>query len=223
VPSPNTRFVAVAAGSWHSLGIRGTSTPVEGAFFATLSGPDVVTLRWSLDSFSEITGFNVYRATSRLGAVGPETPFARINGNPLPPSSPSSYDDTTIWPGTTFWYELRALLANGDEDAVSGGPVSVVVPGELRVALSPPIPNPSNGSIELSLAVPHGAGAAHLAVYDVSGRLVRVLLDGHLAGGRHPMVWDATEQDGHRVASGVYFVRLEVDGAVATRKLTLLR
>jgi flagellar hook assembly protein FlgD len=53
---------------------------------------------------------------------------------------------------------------------------------------------------------------------------VRTLIDETRAGGSHAIEWDGTDRAGRGVASGVYFARLRVDGAlVDTHKLMLLR
>ena len=44
-------------------------------------------------------------------------------------------------------------------------------------------------------------------VYNLRGAMVRSLADGAIAAGRREYVWDGTDTDGARVASGVYLVR----------------
>jgi hypothetical protein len=85
------------------------------------------------------------------------------------------------------------------------------------VALEEIYPNPATASttIVFSLARP---APARVAVYDVLGREVAVLAEGEHAAGQHAAQWDAAG-----VASGVYVVRLEADGMVATRRVTVLR
>ncbi len=84
-------------------------------------------------------------------------------------------------------------------------------------ALSAAYPNPFRAATELSLAVPESA-PVRLAVYDVLGREVAVLLDGAVAAGRHTVRFEAAG-----LPSGVYLVRLEADGVAATQRLTLVR
>jgi hypothetical protein len=67
------------------------------------------------------------------------------------------------------------------------------------------------------------AGAARLAVYDLRGRLVRVLADAPLPAGRHESSWDGTDGAGRAVAAGVYVLRLQQGGAAATAKLVLAK
>jgi len=62
-----------------------------------------------------------------------------------------------------------------------------------------------------------------LQVFDVSGRLVRVLVDRDEAAGRRSVAWMGRDDDGHAVASGVYFYQLESDGKTLRKSMTLLK
>ena len=64
---------------------------------------------------------------------------------------------------------------------------------------------------------------ASLRVYDVSGRLVRTLVDGALAAGDHEVLWRGRDDGGREVASGVYLYRLEADGVSESRPMVLVR
>jgi hypothetical protein len=78
-------------------------------------------------------------------------------------------------------------------------------------------PNPFNPSTVISyqLAV---AGEVRLAVYDVLGREVAVLVDEPKAAGNYELTFEAGN-----LASGVYLYRLEAGGAVQTRRFTLIK
>ena len=98
-----------------------------------------------------------------------------------------------------------------------------VPPGPPReLALSPPVPNPSRGAATLRLALPRAAEVA-LVVYDQQGRAVRTLARGGLPAGEHPVAWDGRDDAGRVVASALYFVRLEAEGRVFTRRLAVVR
>jgi flagellar hook assembly protein FlgD len=62
----------------------------------------------------------------------------------------------------------------------------------------------------------------HLTVYDVAGRLVRVLEDRWLAAGEHSVVWDGTDTRGRAVGAGVYFDRLDTASFHDSRRMTLV-
>ncbi|RLC56570.1 MAG: hypothetical protein DRI30_05640, partial [Chloroflexi bacterium] len=77
-------------------------------------------------------------------------------------------------------------------------------------------PNPFNPRAVVPFEVPE-AGSVRVAVYDLLGHDVAVLLNGQVAAGRHEAVLD-----GGRLASGVYLIRLEAGGVVHTRQKVLL-
>ena len=64
-----------------------------------------------------------------------------------------------------------------------------------------------------------------IKVHDVSGRLIRLVVDGRFDAGEHDVVWDGADSDGRQAKSGVYFVRIELAtrGFRAARKLTIIR
>ena len=64
---------------------------------------------------------------------------------------------------------------------------------------------------------------ARLEVYALTGQRVAVLHEAPRKAGLHRLRWDARDDQGRPLASGVYVYRLVTAGAVQTRKLTLLR
>ncbi|MFH1501563.1 MAG: C25 family cysteine peptidase [Candidatus Eisenbacteria bacterium] len=83
-------------------------------------------------------------------------------------------------------------------------------------------PNPFTSGTAMRLALPERAHAS-VRIYNVSGRLVRTLIDEPLEGGERKLEWDGRNDEGLRCASGVYLVRVEAGGSAATRKAVLLR
>jgi hypothetical protein len=84
-------------------------------------------------------------------------------------------------------------------------------------------PNPFNPQTTIAYTVP-ARGAVTLQVFDLSGRLVRVLLDEEtVAPGRHETVWNGRDDTGRRTASGTYFCRLEVGEYSETKKMALIK
>jgi hypothetical protein len=83
-------------------------------------------------------------------------------------------------------------------------------------------PNPSGGPTQLEFSLA-GDAQPRFRVYDLAGRLVRVIDMGRLPAGPHQGTWDARDNNGHRVHAGLYFVSLEVDGQrLGDKRLTVL-
>jgi hypothetical protein len=90
------------------------------------------------------------------------------------------------------------------------------------IALGPIRPNPFLARTEISFSLEE-PDAISLAVYDITGRLVRTLARGPYPAGRTMVFWDGRNDSGRRVSSGVYFSRLDAAGQVRTRRMVFLR
>ena len=193
------------------------NVPVEGAFFAEPLESGSVVLRWTVGALGSVTEINIYRAISAEG------PFIRVNEESLPVESPGSFEDSSVWPETVFWYEVRLLLSDGEEDVLFGSPAMVTTIGRLALQLEMARPNPFHDVTSLRFDVPSHAGPVNLSVFSISGREIRRLVDGVWARGRHELTWDGRDSRGNAVSSGVYFVRLEVDGESRIQKVMVMR
>ena len=115
-----------------------------------------------------------------------------------------------------------ALTAVGTQSTVFPPPVvSTGTAGVGGPALSVG-PVPAGGSVRIALALPTG-GEGTLGVYDVAGRLVRVLTRGRVEAGRHESSWDGRDSQGTRVGPGVYLVRFSGFEMSLTRRVVWLR
>ena len=100
-------------------------------------------------------------------------------------------------------------------------PVDLAAPS--RFELGAPRPNPSGAATSIQYAVPPGSGKVSIAIYDIAGRHVRTLVQGVLPVGRYVANWDSRDDAGARVASGVYFYRMDADAFSQVRKVTILK
>ncbi len=95
-----------------------------------------------------------------------------------------------------------------------------ILPSEY--ALSQNYPNPFNPITQISFAMAQN-GHARLEVLNILGQHVRTVLDKTLTAGEHNVTWDATNDSGQSVATGVYLYRLVTDNFSSTRKMVLLK
>jgi hypothetical protein len=92
----------------------------------------------------------------------------------------------------------------------------------VRFALGPAVPNPSAGRVGISYDLPVEVQVS-LKVYNLSGQLVRTLVSGKEKPGYKHVSWNGRSDGGTRVASGVYFYRMETGSYTATKKLVVVR
>ena len=90
-------------------------------------------------------------------------------------------------------------------------------------ALANNYPNPFNPATTIKYSLPQAADV-ELTVYNVMGQVVRTLVAEHQSAGRYVVEWDATNDSGHSLSSGMYFYRLAAGGEfLETKKMLLLK
>jgi len=96
------------------------------------------------------------------------------------------------------------------------------IPGSANsFELSQNYPNPFNPSTRIQFAVSE-TEKVKLEVYDIQGKLVRTLVDYELyQPGRYEVMWDGLDNKGNRIASGVYFTKMQAGNFSNTKKMIM--
>jgi hypothetical protein len=175
-----------------------------------------VAVSWQTTSEVPASSFSVERADSREGT------FAVLGSAVLTSDALSfSVTDCSVTPGGTFWYRV---VLEGDSGAREVyGPIEVAVDAAPSAYMAyDAYPNPFNPSCTMRYDLPEGATVS-LRVFDVSGTLVRTLVEGWRGPGVHNETWDGRADDGSSLASGIYFYSIKAGELEATKKMLLLR
>ena len=99
--------------------------------------------------------------------------------------------------------------------------VEDAAPGtDLRLTLAGA--NPSSGTTHVALSLPRD-GSVRVTLFDTAGRMRARLFDGWLSAGAHTIEWDGRSDSRAVVPAGIYFVRAESDGQIATRAIVRVR
>ncbi len=153
----------------------------------------------------------IRRAMARERADGPSGPHQDSRAGTIGEYIGIACADGFI---TAVWTDTR----NGHQDTYGGAQAFSAVEDEAAPQASHLhlFPNPASGPISLRYQVPTD-GWVSLEVFDVSGRQVRALVDRKLRRGNHEFVWNGTDQAGHPVAPGSYFVRFRAPGIEESR------
>ena len=118
------------------------------------------------------------------------------------------------------------LCANGRARRI--GDVSITLEGVKENApryvnqLSDNYPNPFNPTTTIEYSIGERS-VVNLSIFDVNGRLVRMLVNEAKPAGSHRFVWDGRDGIGSLITSGVYFYRLKTGTFSRTKKLVVLR
>ncbi len=224
---------AVGSGFWYGAGVSSTVDVTVSFFEGEIAG-FAVKLKWDFSAAIVSGGINVYRAEAEAAtshrtlsddamddvakAGAADDAFARLNGGLLPAGDARSYIDETAVPGRSYLYRIGVV--DGERESMSAVIRLSIPPRPMTLFQN--YPNPFNPSTTIRCFLPSD-GPAKLVIYDVQGRKVAVLLDGWAKAGNLSVVWNGTNDRGNRVASGVYYYRLDAMKKVVTKKLVVLR
>lgn len=149
-----------------------------------------------------------------------------------------SYGDSawTVWSGspinvdpsgaTQVDFVVVSQSPNVDDFSYSmyftDGQVSVdsVIPDHFNISNA--YPNPFNPETHILIDMPN-SDFISISIYDLQGRLVKMLTDEHFDSGEHLITWNGLNNRGNRVASGAYFVRVKGKDQEIWQKVTLLK
>lgn len=207
-------LVFLGPGFWPAARNEAVALPVEmTAMDATLDG-EAVRLVWQTASETNNAGFEVERRNSseeqwtNLG-------FVDGAGTTRAPQTYRFEDADLPFETDTLVYRLKQIDVGGS--FAYSDEVEVAQGAPERLALHPNFPNPFSQRTTLRYEVPT-VTAVQLAVYDALGRRVAVLVREEQAAGRKELTFDA-----RGLPSGLYFVRLTSEGAIRSRKITVVR
>jgi hypothetical protein len=187
--------------------------PVAFQQVSALPVRDAVEVSWVIFADEAYDGFNVYRRRDR------EAHEVRLNPNGPLDRSRRSYTDTDVEPGETYHYTVAFVMPDGRELRSSSIRATV---GTYSTYLEQNRPNPFNPSTQIVYQLAEN-GRVTLGVYDVSGRLVRTLVDGLQPAGAYSVTWDGRDDDGRLSSTGVYFCKLTAGKFSQTRRMVLLK
>jgi hypothetical protein len=94
------------------------------------------------------------------------------------------------------------------------------LPGDIELGLN--YPNPFNSGTVIQYGLPAPAHVS-IAIYNLRGQLVRLIMDGFENAGYKEVRWDGRDESGQEVSSGLYFIRLMAGQTVLNGKVILQR
>ncbi len=186
-------------------------------------GPDTgsIALTWPPSGSVDLQYYELHRGTG--------SDFTPSLDNRVYADVDTAFVDASMqWDESTY-YKVAAVdgAGNRSEYALASA-LSTDVPDALPTVswVGQNQPNPFGPGVtgtRISYAVAAPGGRVQIRVYNLSGDLVRVLVDEEQSPGMHAVQWDGKDDRGQRVCSGVYFCQADAPGLRERRKMVLLR
>jgi hypothetical protein len=119
--------------------------------------------------------------------------------------------------------ETHSLVGRGSVRLASSSDVRLLfTPSPQRFSLSANYPNPFNPATTIRYEL-QDDGPTSLVVYDVTGQLVRTLVNGEQPAGSHVITWDGHNAAGSQVGAGVYLYELRSGSSRSIQKMMLMK
>ena len=124
--------------------------------------------------------------------------------------------------------EIEVMSSQVSDGSLGINAVALPAPVQIQTrpeafALANNYPNPFNPATTIKYALPE-ASQVRLEVFNVVGQVVRTMVDAHQNAGRYVVQWDASNDNGVNLSSGIYFYRLQVEGNyLEVKKMLLLK
>jgi predicted outer membrane repeat protein len=198
----------------HHVYLSNVTLPVELASFTAGQTGNAVTLKWVTATEVNNFGFNIERK-DETNPTWTKIAFVEGSGTSNAPHT-YSFIDRSLLPGQ-YAYRIAQVDRTGALKYSKEMPVDVASAPRV-FALSQNYPNPFNPTTTIEFTLPSD-GRVVLKVYDLTGREVATLLDEERKAG----VYQQVVFDASRLASGVYFARLQFGGKQLLKKMLLLK
>ncbi|MCI0452451.1 MAG: T9SS type A sorting domain-containing protein [Candidatus Latescibacteria bacterium] len=186
--------------------------PVFITHFEARAAGAAVEVRWDVWADEALESYTLYRRDD-------DESYPRVVADGPAESGARTCIDGDVVAGRTYVYSLTVQTTAGESFQSPEATVRVPVPA-LQLGQNYPNPFVVRTEFEYTLDRP---ATVRVAVYDARGRRVVSLANGFQNSGRHRVAWDGRDDARRIVPSGVYFYQLEGAGAVAARRLLILR
>ncbi len=213
-------LTGINAFSLWTAGKAGVPLAVELSSFAALATDGVITLSWRTESENGSYLWLVERSDYEHG------PFSELGRLPAAGQSQAprdySWTDRTVLAGVTYYYRIGELSLDGTTTYF--GPVCCSMgrglpQADLSLGCAP---NPFRSSTDIRYQVAQESPVS-IAIYNVSGQMVRKLDQGVQRRGFYRLPWDGTNDSGARLSNGVYLYRISIGGRQFGGKAQLIR
>ena len=163
----------------------------------------------TVNSTREILSYTVKRDGEVIATDVTETTYVDVDV----PVGDYTYSVAIVYTtGTSDYVDVDVTVGEDDADEIT--PITTTMNGNY--------PNPFNPTTTISYDLAT-AGNVNIAVYNIKGQLVKVLVNENQAAASHTVVWDGQDSNSKSVASGVYFYKMNTASYKSINKMILMK
>jgi hypothetical protein len=200
------------------------SLPVGLVFFSARAEGRSIVLNWKMESETDNLGFILERSEEN-GAwirIASYLTHDALKGRGNTSSATEyAFTDVRVEPGKDYAYRLSDVSTKGAITVHS--PLSLKMDDLYKTTeMENAYPNPFNPQTFISYRLSEDT-RVKISVFDMLGRLVKILYTGHQLAGSYRVYWNGTAETGAKAPSGGYFIRMETENVMQVQRVMLMK
>ncbi|MFA5804591.1 MAG: FlgD immunoglobulin-like domain containing protein [Melioribacteraceae bacterium] len=211
--------ISISSGKTYTILVEGIASARGGSYkqHRMYTGPE----GWPPVAGTPLPDFPSASVIGKIGSNG--TPFyvGRIFSFKANISGPLflGYNDYSFGDNTGFFVAYVFSKDNFPTSIIQGDPDTNI---GTDYKLEQNYPNPFNPETKINFSVPESL-PVKILIYNISGELVKVLLNENKVKGEYEVTWDGKNNNGSKLASGTYFYQAICGNNIQTKKMLLLK
>ncbi|MFC1898368.1 T9SS type A sorting domain-containing protein [Candidatus Cloacimonadota bacterium] len=184
----------------HPINLQVTSFPAD----------DFATFTWESPISDELTGYNVY-----------------LDGEFQDYTTDLEWQFFNLENGTNYLAGVEAVYDNGVSDMALSNFVYTGTTAGIDLILKPELngiyPNPFNPTTTIAFSITNDQQKTEISIYNLKGQKIITLVDDTFSAGKHTVMWNGTDSNGKKLASGMYLSKMKTADYTSTKKMILLK
>jgi len=190
---------------------------------------DGIVVKWLKNNEPDLAGYKVWFDTDSSGAPYNGTASVFGENSPITVGNVDSVLLKGISKDSTYYIAITAFDISGNESEFSNeltvvteieNPKRINIPKDFYISQN--YPNPFNPITKIKYSIPKTADVK-INIYNILGQSIRILVNKRQEPGTYEVVWDGTNNQNRKVATGIYFYRIQAENFVKVKKMMLIR
>ncbi len=200
------------------------SLPVELSSFSAQSEGKTIVLEWVTESETDNLGFILERSLDNqtwMTISSYKTHTALWGQGNTSSRTEYTFTDKTVAAEADYTYRLSEVNIEGERNVIASTSVNIdALP--VTTQLFAAYPNPFNPTTTVAYQLAKEE-RVEISVYNTLGSFIKTLYSSNQPAGSYQVSWDATNENGSKVPSGAYLIRMQTDKVTQTQKVLLVK
>ena len=200
------------------------SLPVELSSFSARSEGQTVVLEWVTESETDNLGFILERSQDKTSwaVIASYQTCSDLEGQGNTTSRTEyAFTDETAAAEAEYTYRLSDVNIEGQQNVIASTSVYINALPQTTQLFSA-YPNPFNPSTTLAYQLAKEE-RVEISVYNTLGSFIKTLYSSNQPAGSYQVNWNGTDENGSKVPSGAYLIRMQTDKVTQTQKVLLVK